>query len=181
MAYGSVLAIGEGVAVEGVRTSLQSFEAFYAAEHRRVLAICCALAGGRTAAEDVAQEAFIKAYIQWPRVRVMEHPEAWVRRVAVNVALSRRRRLMSEGMALTRLARRPDRAAAEPLDDDFWAAVRRLPNRQAQAVALRYADDLSVADIALVMGCAEGTVKAHLHAARQALVSLLQLEGEGGS
>jgi RNA polymerase sigma-70 factor (ECF subfamily) len=54
-------------------------------------------------------------------------------------------------------------------DEAVWAAVRALPPRQAQVVALFYVDDRSVADIARILECAEGTVKAHLHAARQAL------------
>ena len=46
---------------------------------------------------------------------------------------------------------------------EFWHAVRRLPKRQAQAVALHYLEDASVAEIAAIMGCAENTVKVHLH------------------
>jgi RNA polymerase sigma-70 factor (ECF subfamily) len=69
-----------------------------------------------------------------------------------------------------------------PDAEAFWAAVRRLPKRQAQVVALHYIDELSVADIGDVLGCAEGTVKTHLHRARRALAAALgcdEAEQEG--
>ena len=59
-----------------------------------------------------------------------------------------------------------------PLPEDaeaFWRAVRRLPTRQAQAIALHYLEDRSVKDIAIILECAEATVKVHLHRGRQAL------------
>jgi RNA polymerase sigma-70 factor (ECF subfamily) len=58
----------------------------------------------------------------------------------------------------------------------FWAEVRRLPRRQAQAVALHYIYDLGVAEIASTLGCAEGTVKVHLSRGRAALGSRLNME-----
>jgi RNA polymerase sigma-70 factor, ECF subfamily len=57
--------------------------------------------------------------------------------------------------------------------DDFWRAVRRLPTRQSQAIALHYLEDRSVKDIAVVLECAEATVKVHLHRGRQALAAAL--------
>jgi RNA polymerase sigma-70 factor (ECF subfamily) len=61
-------------------------------------------------------------------------------------------------------------------DETFWQAVRRLPPRQAQAVALYYMEDYSVSDIAEVLDCSEGTVKTHLSRARAAVARQLQLE-----
>ena len=58
-------------------------------------------------------------------------------------------------------------------DAEVWRAVRRLPKRQAQVVALYYAADCSVAEVAEVLGLAEGTVKAQLHRGRQALAGWL--------
>lgn len=171
-------AIGARVAASDVRGRTTSFASFYSAHHSRVLAICHALADGRSSAEDIAQEAFVRAYLRWDRVAVMERPDAWIRRVAANLAISRRRRLAAEARALLRLPRPRDRTSAPEDEDVFWEAVRRLPPRQAQAVALRYADDLSIHEIAGVMRCAEGTVKAHLHNARATLAQRLGL-GEG--
>jgi RNA polymerase sigma-70 factor (ECF subfamily) len=60
-----------------------------------------------------------------------------------------------------------------------WRAVRALPPRQAQAVALYYVDDRSVAEIAEILRCAEGTVKAHLHKARQKLAEAIGAPTDG--
>ena len=62
--------------------------------------------------------------------------------------------------------------------DRFWDAVRSLPAQQARCVALRYVDDLDVAAIATILGCAEPTVRVHLHRARLALADRLGLEAD---
>lgn len=158
-----------------------SFDAFYALEFPRMVNVAYALSGSRLAAEDLAQEAMVAAYRQWDRVRHLERPGAWVRRVAINLAASAHQRRKAEFRALVRLA--PLRTAPlTKLDSEsehVWRRVRRLPRRQAQAVALFYVDDLSIAEIAEVMECAENTVKAHLHQARQSLARTLRQEGEG--
>jgi RNA polymerase sigma-70 factor, ECF subfamily len=101
-----------------------------------------------------------------------------VRRVAANLAVSRWRRLRSETRALARLAaRQPTEVADLPAPDAaFWAAVRALPRRQAQAIALHYLEDRPVAEIATVLGVAEGTVKSALHTGRRTLAARLNLE-----
>jgi RNA polymerase sigma-70 factor (ECF subfamily) len=84
------------------------------------------------------------------------------------------RRRVAEARALARLAARAAPPAELALEDDaFWRAVRALPRRQAQVVALRYVEDRSLADIAEILECAEGTVKAHLFKARHALAATL--------
>jgi RNA polymerase sigma-70 factor (sigma-E family) len=153
------------------------FEHFYLEEYPRVVKLAYALSGSRMAAEDIAQEAFLRAYRDWDRVGSYEHQAAWVRRVAANLATSGLRRRLAEARALARFAARRE-PALEPLPADhadFWQAVRTLPHRQAQAVALYYLEDLSVQQIAVVLDCAEGTVKAHLAKARHSLAKRLQL------
>ena len=82
-----------------------------------------------------------------------------------------------EAKALVRLAKRtPSSIELEEGDEAFWQAVRRLPARQAQAVALYYFEDYSVRDIAAVLDCSEGTVKTHLSRARAAVARHLHLE-----
>lgn len=164
---------------ESAALSARGFEAFYAEQVRAVTGLAYALTGSWPAAEDLAQEAFARAYRDWRRVGAFHRPDSWVRTVTVNLATSRWRRITAEGRALARLDRR-HRDVVEPLDPDgeaFWRAVRRLPRRQAQAAALRYAEDRSLAAIAEIMGCAEGTAKAHLHAARTRLAELLHVGG----
>ena len=80
-----------------------SFDAFYRIEYPRVVALTYAL-GGRAAAEDLAQEAFLRAHRDWERVGRMEAPRAWVRRVAVNLCRSRWRRIRSEAVEVLRTA-----------------------------------------------------------------------------
>ncbi|MBV9953319.1 MAG: sigma-70 family RNA polymerase sigma factor [Acidimicrobiia bacterium] len=160
---------------------LEDFDAFYAANLRPVVALVFSLTGSRAAAEDVAQDAFAAAFRRWATVGTYDEPGAWVRRVAVNRAVSRHRKLASEGRALLRLAgRREDPAALEPADDEFWRSVRALPTRQAQVVALHYLEDRSVEDIAHLLGVAEPTVRVHLHRGRHELARKLGLDGEVG-
>jgi RNA polymerase sigma-70 factor (sigma-E family) len=162
---------------EGVRLPGR-FEYFYLEEYPRVVALVYALSGSRVGAEDIAQEAFLRAYRDWDRVGSYEHQAAWVRRVAANLATSGLRRRLVEARALTRLAGQREPAVAPLAGENaqFWAAVRALPRRQAQAVALYYFQDLSVQQTATVLGCAEGTVKAHLAKARRTLARQLQPE-----
>jgi RNA polymerase sigma-70 factor (ECF subfamily) len=156
------------------------FEHFYLEEYPRVVDLAYALSGSRMAAEDIAQEAFLRAYRDWDRVGSYAHQAAWVRRVAVNLASSGLHRRLVEARALARLAARREPALDSlPADNaEFWRAVRSLPRRQAQAVALYYLEDLSIQQTAQVLDCAEGTVKAHLAKARRALARRLRLDAE---
>ena len=133
-----------------------SFDRFYRAEWSSVLGLVYALTGSRWAAEDIAQEAFLRAHRDWDRVVAMERPGAWVRTVALNLARSRLRRRGAEFRALRRWIGLQVMAfpELEPTSEDFWAAVRSLPKRQAEVVALHYGDDMAVSDVAAVLGVA---------------------------
>jgi RNA polymerase sigma factor (sigma-70 family) len=150
----------------------ERFEAFYLREYQAVVRLAYALSGSRLAAEDIAQEAFLRAFRDWDRIR---HPSAWVRKVAVRKAGRTVQRRLLEARALARsLAGRGPAVAELPAEDaEVWRAVRALPRRQAQVIALRYVADASVAEIARTLGLAEGTVKAQLHRGRQALAARL--------
>jgi RNA polymerase sigma-70 factor (ECF subfamily) len=148
-----------------------SFETLYRQNYSGVVALVYGLSGSRAVAEDLAQEAFLRAHRNWMRVSEMDHPAGWVRRVALNLARSRLRRLRSETMARLRIG--PESEASVLVSDleseAFWREVRRLPSRQAQAIALHYIEDLSVSEVAGILGVAEGTVKALLHQGRERL------------
>ena len=77
------------------------------------------------------------------------------------------------------MPRAPTLQTPTPEYDEFWAEVRRLPLRQAQAIALYYADDLSVSEISVVLEVAQGTVKALLHQGRERLERQLRVKGWG--
>lgn len=159
----------------------RDFEDLYRREFPAVVGLAYALSGSRAGAEDLAQEAFLAAHRNWSRISEYDKPEAWVRRVVANMSVSFIRRRVVEAKGLARLARlasrrEPALPELEAEDAEFWAAVRSLPKRQAQVVALHYLEDLPVTRIAEILDVAEGTVKAHLHAARGALAAKLDLE-----
>lgn len=151
------------------------FTTFYRRELPRLVTLAAAIAG-TTAAEEIAQEALLRAHRSWRRISGFDKPGAWARRVTINLATSDRRRRRAETRAVARVAQRRSLDAPPPEVDGFWQLVRELPPRQAAAVALHYLDDLSVAEMAEALGCAEGTAKAHLHKARRALASRLTEE-----
>jgi RNA polymerase sigma-70 factor (ECF subfamily) len=156
-----------------------SFEEFYTTELPRLVALARGLAPAHLA-EDVAQEAMLVAYRRWREVGDLERPDLWVRRTCANLAVSQFRRRMVELRATARLrSRRTPAAELSASTEDFWAAVRALPRRQAQAAALRFVYDLPIADIATTLDCTEGTVKQHLSRARRTLASSLGVSEEG--
>ena len=159
--------------------SAPSFDSFYLREFPAIRAVAWTLTGNVWNAEEVAQDAFLRAHRDWDRISSYDEPGAWVRRVAINLATSRLRRGLREVRALARLAgRRSEDWQLPESTREFWAAVRSLPRQQAAVLALHYYEDLPIADIAAVLSVAEGTVKAHLHRGREALRNLIRPAGE---
>jgi RNA polymerase sigma-70 factor (sigma-E family) len=156
-----------------------SFDQFYRQEYRTAVTMAYGLSGSRTAAEEIAQEAFLAAHRRWSRICDYDEPGLWLRRVVVNRSVSAVRRRIAEARAMTRLGARPHLPHVLPEQhEELWRAVRRLPAQQAKAVVLHYVDDCSVAEIASILDCSQGTVKTHLHRARRALADAL---GEPGA
>jgi RNA polymerase sigma-70 factor (ECF subfamily) len=155
----------------------EDFQVFYAREFRSVLGLALVLLGGRSAAEDVAQEAFIAALRNWDRVAGLDDPGAWVRRVVANRSVSWFRRKTVEAKALLRLGQSDGQAAEISAETgELWDEVRHLPRRQAQAVALHYLDQRTIPEVGLILGCSENTVKTHLQRARETLARRLDKE-----
>ena len=167
-----------GTAELGSRGVSETFEDFYEREFAAVVGLAYALSGSRSGAEDLAQEAFLAAHRRWDRIGGYERPDAWVRRVVANLSVSTFRRRVIEAKALARVAIGSSETMPELSADDveFWRAVRSLPRRQAQVIALHYLEDMSVIEVAGVLDMAEGTVKKHLHDGRRALARRLRLE-----
>lgn len=150
------------------------FETFYAAEYRSVVGLGYVLTGSQWVAEDLAQQAFTEAHRRWDTIGTYDDPGAWVRRVMVNRSTSRFRRLTSETKALARIgSRRAETVEPTERTTEVWAAVRRLPRRQAQTIALFYWEDLSLSQIADLLECSTETVKTHLKRARASLADTL--------
>jgi RNA polymerase sigma-70 factor, ECF subfamily len=171
--------LSAGVGSDDVTVGSHAFADVYREHVETALAVVLALRGVQVGAEDLVQEAFARAYERWHEVGRMDRPDLWVQRVALNLATSRLRRLTSEQRALARLGGRREQIRSDSFEREqhFWDLVRRLPARQARVVALRYAGDLSMREIAEVVGVAEGTVKAQLHTARNRLEALLSVAG----
>jgi RNA polymerase sigma-70 factor (ECF subfamily) len=151
------------------------FDTFYADNYRQVVALVYTLSGSTWGAEDIAQEAFLTAHRDWERVGQFDSVNGWIRTVAMNLARSRWRRAAAEARALRRWVGLQPAAfpALEPDHELFWKHVRALPRRQAEVVALHYLEDLSVADIATMLGIAESSVKNSLVKARASLAQRL--------
>jgi RNA polymerase sigma-70 factor (ECF subfamily) len=126
--------------------------------------------------DDLAQDTMLVAMRRWDEVRGFESPAGWVRAVCLRKSkdLIRRRTLERDLLARLGSLRAPPTGEAVPDDESFWSLVRQLPMRQGQVVALHYALDLPITEVAVILGCAEGTVKVHLSRARAALAALLE-------
>lgn len=158
---------------------IRDFSSFYRSEYRSVVSLAAVLSGSRWAAEDLAQEAFAAAHRQWDVVGSYEFPNLWVRKVVSNKAVSAIRRSVSEARARTLLWNARPRLEAMPDESEMvWEEVRRLPKRQAQAIALVYLEGLSVDEVGAVIGCSGGTVKTHLKRGRATLAKRLGVKLE---
>src|SRR5688500_15779291 len=93
-----------------------TFEELYRRDFTAVVGLVYALSGSRHVAEELAQEAFLAAHRGWDRVGGYDDPGAWVRRVAVNQAVSALRRRSAEARTVLRLS--GQRPLPEPLPDD---------------------------------------------------------------
>ena len=149
------------------------FEELFEREYPRLVR---ALRRADDDATDAVQEAFVQAYARWNRVSKLEDPAGWVRRVAVNRLLNARRSRGRRDAAVETIAARstPTRLRSPPTIDST-RSPRSGSSRANErvAVALFYGADLSVREVADAMKLSEGTVKSHLHDARQRLRELL--------
>ena len=129
-------------------------------------------------AEDITQEAFLQLLKNWSRIADYERPEAWVRRVAIRLAVRSLRR--DELWRSVRDLFVPQERSSDA-NPDVAEAIRQLPRGQRAAIVLYYYEDQPVAEIASVLGCGESTVRVHLHRGRQRLAQLLGEEGPDAS
>jgi RNA polymerase sigma-70 factor (sigma-E family) len=155
------------------------FDTFYRATYGGVVAVAHSMTGDRHLGEEIAQEAFIAAHRRWEKVRRLERPDLWVRRVAVNRCTSTWRRKLIErrvnGQVAAGTPTQTEGGGDARLEGDaLWAAVRRLPDRQLAVVVLHYVDELSTAEIGALLGCSASTVQTHLTRARERLGQLLK-------
>lgn len=148
------------------------YAAFYVAQFRAVARTVYLILYDREYAEDITQDAFVQLYLHWSKVARYDAPHAWVRRVAIRLAVRAARR-ERQRVELSRLSPDAPAAAPEPMDIDLLRAAAALPARQRAAVALHYYEDRPVAEVADLLGCSAAATKVMLHRARQTLAASL--------
>jgi RNA polymerase sigma-70 factor (ECF subfamily) len=136
-----------------------------------------------SAAEDCVQESYLKAFRAWSGWKQDAPAEAWLHRIAINVAISHRRReRLREAVELVRRLGRPD--AHYVMDSattlDLLRALRGLPPRQAAIIVLRHLHGYSNREIAAALGIPERTVASRLLAAKAKLRTSLDEKSEKG-
>jgi RNA polymerase sigma-70 factor (ECF subfamily) len=124
----------------------------------------------RDRARDIAQDAFTELLTRWSKISRYERPDAWVRRVAIRMAIrfldrERRRPWVERELDPTRLP--------QPTDIDLLRAIHELKPTQRAAIVLHYFEDRPIAEVADILGGSPGAVKVTLHRARHRLAELL--------
>lgn len=148
----------------------EPFETFFRREYRSVLGLAVVLCGHRAVAEELTMDAFEAAFKNWTMVSGLDDPGAWVRKVVSNASVSRFRRLAADARARLRMSGVSSVDTADLGEHAaVWQAVRRLPRRQAQTVALFYFEGYSRREIAELLGISDESVKTHLDRARRTL------------
>jgi RNA polymerase sigma factor (sigma-70 family) len=165
--------LGDGRFPGGQRSRAQDeFRWLFVNDYPALVRTLFLIVHDRAAAEDIAQDAYIQLLTHWAKVSGYEHPAAWVRRVAIRLAVRETQR--------TRLRARLERfTSPEPAHDertydpDLIAAVRSLTLRQRTIVVLFYFEDRPMDEIADLLGCSASSGWVHLHRARRRLAALL--------
>ena len=156
----------------------EGFGEFYANASARIVRHGFALTGDMAEAQDIAQEAFARAWQRWPAVSRCDSPEAWVRRVASNLAVSRWRRLRVAKSAAVHPAAERHHPEISPDTVALVAGLRKLPERQRLVLVLHYLGDCTVEQIAAELGCPVGSVKGWLSRGRTALAAAVRTDDE---
>jgi RNA polymerase sigma-70 factor (sigma-E family) len=156
-------------------------EAVFSEHYGGFCRLAALLLGDAAAAEEVVQEAFLRTFSSWWRVRQPDRAQFYVRTAVVNLCRSRLRRRGPEEAGNRASWRDPAEWSDGAVDDSLviLEAVRTLPLRQRETVVLRYYQDLSERDVAAVLGCSVGTVKSQLARARASLARSLAREPDG--
>ena len=148
------------------KTADREFHDFVVARSGVLAGLARLLAADPDAAEDLLQVTLLRAWRSWPRLRQAEFPEAYLRKIMVNAAVSgwrRRWRAESPADPLPETERTSEDQYQAVADRDYLIrAVRGLPARQRAAVVLRYFSDLDDAEIADVLGCSVSTVRSQI-------------------
>ncbi len=156
----------------------EAYAQLFAAEFARVRRTVFVLVRSSVVAEDIAQDAFVQLLLHWSRVSRYERPDAWVRRVAIRLAVRHLRRERRRPWVEAALEPPTEPAVSDPA---VAAAVRALPARQQAVLVLFYFEDRPMREIAYLLGISESTGFVHLHRARRRLADVLGEVGVSAS
>jgi RNA polymerase sigma factor (sigma-70 family) len=146
------------------------FAWLFQTEYEAVVRTVYLILHDRERARDITQDAFIELLTRWKKISRYERPDAWVRRVAIRMAI----RFLNRERRRPWVERELDPATLpQPVDIDVLRAIGRLPPAQRVAVVLFYFEDRPIAEVADILGVAPGAAKLTLHRARRRLATLL--------
>lgn len=153
-----------GLALVSTARSNDSAEAefvgFVTARQQALLRFAYLLTSDHHTAEDLVQTALAKTYLSWGRLRDRGALDAYVRRIIVNENFSLWRRPWKRNESPSDELPEAEVSSPETHDGDaMWRIVQTLPTRQRATVVLRYYEEMSEAETAMVLGCSVGTVK----------------------
>ncbi|MGW7818020.1 SigE family RNA polymerase sigma factor [Streptomyces puniciscabiei] len=153
---------------DGKNARNEEFQSFVIGRWPRLMRTAFLLTGEQHAAEDLVQSTLERVYVSWRKVGAADDPEAYVRRVMINLHARKHRRRLKEFLApkddsglVHEIADTGDRIAQADDRGALLKALAQLPVRQREAVVLRYWEDLTEAQAAEAMGCSVGTVKSN--------------------
>ncbi|MGW4567788.1 SigE family RNA polymerase sigma factor [Streptomyces sp. NPDC004561] len=153
---------------DGKQARSEEFQSFVVGRWPRLMRTAFLLTGEQHAAEDLVQSTLERVYVSWRKVGAADDPEAYVRRVMINLHARRHRRKLKEFLAprddsglVREVADTGDRIAQADDRGALLKALAQLPLRQREAVVLRYWEDLTETQAAQAMGCSVGTVKSN--------------------
>jgi RNA polymerase sigma-70 factor, ECF subfamily len=162
----------------------EDFDCLYRVTYRRVFATLMVILRNPAAAEDATQEAYLRAFRSWKTWKQDGPAEAWIHRIALNVAFTHRRRerLFQIGEVIRRLGRPGEVDPTEVNQPDLLRELRALPPKQAAAIVLRHLHGFSNREIAKALGVPERTVASRIATAKSRLRYRLgnQTEAEMG-
>jgi RNA polymerase sigma-70 factor (ECF subfamily) len=156
----------------------EAFERLVPAYRRRVFGLAYSILRDRAAAEDLAQEVFVRLWRSLPRYDGRAQLSTWIYAITRNAAVSalraRRRSVsLSDAAVLAEVEGLAAEPAAETGDGQLQRHIEALPEKQRQAITLYYLDERPVEEVAEMMGLPANTVKTHLHRARARLAEAL--------
>jgi RNA polymerase sigma-70 factor (sigma-E family) len=151
-----------------------TYEEFVHSRLQSLLRYAVMLTGDTHTAQDLVQETMIRVQVKWRRVVRADRPERYVQRMLTNAYIDLRRGSWLRRVTLFAEPAEPrdrdvDHAEHNAARDEMWARLAKLPRRQRAALVLRYYEGLPDAEIADVLGCAVGTVRAHISRALSTL------------